>query len=184
MKERKEIEAKKERKQETRKTENQRKQKQERKEEKKQESQTEKETKKRDVKDKARKKQRDTLRNEHKCPFLGEKNWVFLPKAKRNQKQHKKKPKPIRRVEGQVSWPLGPPHLTLKPSKKQEDTKNKTPKHTHTRNQKQIRSEVALGATSPDTLKKTNTNQKQNKSKRKEIMKANNPKQHEATATT
>ena len=52
---------------------------------KKAESQTEKETEKKEVKEKARKKQRETLRDKHKCPFLGEEK-VFLPKAKRNKK--------------------------------------------------------------------------------------------------
>ena len=51
------------------------------------------------------------------------------PPQKKQQKRNKKQ---IRRVWGQVRWPFGPPHLTLKPSKKntkktkKKETKKKT----------------------------------------------------------
>ena len=45
----------------------------------------------------------------------------FLLKSKKG-KAKKTQKKQIRRVSGQVRWPFGPPHLSLKPSKK---TRNK-----------------------------------------------------------
>ena len=50
------------------------------------------------------------------------------PKNKPKTKQNKTKQ--IRRVQGQVRWPFGPPHLTLKPSKnKKSKTNQKKPTH-------------------------------------------------------
>ena len=60
-------------------------------------------------------------------PFWGE-NRAFLLKAKKGKEQQKTKTKKIRRVQGQVRWPEGPPHLTLKPSKK-NPKKQKRKKH-------------------------------------------------------
>ena len=103
-----------------------------------------------------REKERETQKINKKCLFLGGKQGCFLLKAKKGQQKKKTKRKTkkqyIRRVQGQVRWPFGPPHLTLKPSKK-----NKTKKQKQKNNKKQITnkeglgpSEVALRATSPD----------------------------------
>ena len=72
----------------------------------------------------------------------------MIKPSKKTKKNKNKKKKEIRRVEGQVRWPFGPPHLTLKPSK-QKKTKNK--KQQKKRNKEGLGpSEVALRATSPD----------------------------------
>ena len=54
-----------------------------------------------------------------------------------------------------MRWPFGPPHLTLKPSKKNKKQKTKQKTKTATNQQKTNKeglgpSEVALRATSPD----------------------------------
>ena len=59
---------------------------------------------------------------------LGHLTWPLNPPKKQKQKSKPRKQtnrKLISRVKGQVRWPFGPPHLTLKPSKK-----NKTGKKT------------------------------------------------------
>ena len=79
----------------------------------------------REVKEKAKQKQRETLENQQTMPFLGENRF--------SSKQEKKEKTRIRRVQGQ-----GPPHRTLKPSKKKQKQKQKrertrkTPKHQKT----------------------------------------------------
>ena len=73
-----------------------------------------------------------------------------------------------------MRWPFGPPHLTLKPSKKNQKNKNKTkPKETKKKTNKEGLgpSEVALRATSHDPYflqKETQKKTKQKKEKKQE----------------
>ena len=92
------------------------------------------------------------IENKQKMPFLGENSFLCIQKQRKESKEKKLKPKrnkkKIRRVQGQVRWPFGPPHLTLKPSKK----KPKNNKKQKQKNKEGLGpSEVALWATSPDT---------------------------------
>ena len=63
-------------------------------------------------------------------PFSRGKQGFLYYKAKKGKEKNKKK----RKAQGQVRWPFGPPHLTLKPSK----TKNK-------KNTKRKRNKEGLG---------------------------------------
>ena len=54
--------------------------------------------------------------------FLGGGTGLSLLTAKKGKQKRNKKLK-IWRVQGQVRWPFGPPHLTLKPSKKKNENK-------------------------------------------------------------
>ena len=56
-------------------------------------------------------------------PFSRGKLVFFLLEAKKEKKKTKHQKK--RKVQGQVRWPFGPPHLTLKPSKKTKQKTNK-----------------------------------------------------------
>ena len=47
-------------------------------------------------------------------------------RCKKPTKKNRKKE--IRRIQGKVRWPFGPPHLTLKPSKKNTKKTKKTKK--------------------------------------------------------
>ena len=49
-------------------------------------------------------------------PFSGGKSFFIKSKQKQNNKTPKETKN--KRVQGQVRWPFGPPHLTLKPSRK------------------------------------------------------------------
>ena len=80
-----------------------------------------------------------------------------------------------------MRWPFGPPHLTLKPSQKNQQKNKKTKKTTkNKKNQTKKRnkeglgpSEVALRATSPDpqTLQKKHKNKQTNQKTKKKTKK-------------
>ena len=108
-------------------------------------------------------------------PFSkGKKNRVFVYQEQRKERETRKTKKEnqknIRKVQGQERWPFGPPHLTLKPSKKHNKTKQK-------RNKEGFGpSEVALRATSSKKLNKNKTTKTKNKNKERKREKHKNTK--------
>ena len=61
-------------------------------------------------------------------------------KNKKETKNTTKQKQKIRRVKGQVRWPFGPPHMTLKPSKKKhKQQKHEKPKKEKTKKRKNTR---------------------------------------------
>ena len=71
----------------------------------------------------AKEKQRETQTKKQKCPFLWGKTGFFYEKQRKESKEKLQK---TRRVNGQVKWPVGPPHLTLTPSKQKQKTNKRT----------------------------------------------------------
>ena len=145
---------------------------------------------------KAKEKQWETQINKQKWPFLGAKTGFFYLRQRKERKNNQKikggfrakwalghltwalnppknKNKKTRSVYGQVRWPFGPPHLTLKPSpKKQKNkTKNKQKKQKH-RNRNNIQ---------PRNKQKTNKNKNKNKANKQ---KKTTPKRKTNTRNT
>ena len=90
--------------------------------------------KKGEAQKKAKEEQRETQKNK-KCPFRG-KTGFFYWKQREESKENTQKKQKISRVWGQVRWPFGPPHLTLKPSKKNQKTQELNKNNTKTSQQK------------------------------------------------
>ena len=79
--------------------------------------------------------------------FRGKQGILVHSNTNKNKpKTNQNPPKKLRRVYGQVRWPKGPPHLTLKPFQKKNKSKNKRTNKTQQLKQN-----------------KQKTNQKQNK---------------------
>ena len=85
--------------------------------------------KKGEAKKRLRRNKGDTEKRNKNALFRWKEEFFVLDAKKGKKKKQKiKQKKQINRVYGQVRWPFGPPHLTLKPSKKKQDKNNPPPK--------------------------------------------------------
>ena len=100
-------------------------------------------------------------------PFLGGKTGFTSkkPKESSQKKTKQNKQKTIRRVQDQVRWPFGQPHLTLKPSKKQKQNKQDEKKQI-TDKEGLGPSEVARNPHNKNQSKKTHKKNKRSKHKK------------------